>query len=68
MPLTKVLDGQLELDEQGYIVTDRYQRTSRPGVFAAGDVQSPDFRQVVVAAASGAKAVIQADRYLAEHS
>jgi len=68
VPLTKVFDGQLELDEKGYILTDRCQRTSRPGVFAAGDVQSPDFRQVVIAAASGAKAVIQADRYLAEHS
>jgi thioredoxin reductase (NADPH) len=67
VPGTKAFVGQVELDEQGYVVTDAYQRTSVPGVFAAGDVQSPDFRQVIIAAGAGAKAVIEADRYLAEH-
>jgi thioredoxin reductase (NADPH) len=66
IPGTKLFVGQLELNEQGYIVTDGHQRTSVPGVFAAGDVQSPDFRQVVIAAGAGAKAVLEADRYLAE--
>ena len=66
IPGTKLFEGQLELNEQGYIVADARQRTSVPGVFAAGDVQSPDFRQVVIAAGAGAKAVIEADRYLAE--
>jgi thioredoxin reductase (NADPH) len=66
IPGTRVFAGHLELDEQGYIVTDLHQRTNVPGVFAAGDVQSPDFRQVVIAAGAGAKAVIEADRYLAE--
>ena len=66
IPGTKLFEGQLELNEQGYIITDAYQRTSVPGVFAAGDVQSPDFRQVVIAAGAGAKAVIEADRYLVE--
>jgi thioredoxin reductase (NADPH) len=66
VPGTKLFEGQLEMNEHGYIVTDAHQRTSVPGVFAAGDVQSPDFRQVVVAAGAGAKAVIEADRYLAE--
>jgi thioredoxin reductase (NADPH) len=65
-PGTQLFAGQVELDEQGYVVTDRRQRTSRPGVFAAGDVQSPDFRQVVVAAASGAMAALEADRFLAD--
>ena len=64
-PGSRLFAGQVELDEQGYVVTDRHQHTSRPGVFAAGDVQSPDFRQVVVAAASGAMAAIEADRFLA---
>jgi thioredoxin reductase (NADPH) len=68
IPGTKLFEGQLELNEQGYIVTDSHQRTSMPGVFAAGDVQSPDFRQVVIAAGAGAKAVIEADRYLGENA
>ena len=68
IPGTKLFAGQIELDERGYIVTDGHQRTSVSGVFAAGDVQSPDFRQIVVAAGSGAIAAIEADRYLAEQS
>ena len=67
VPGTKLFEGHLDLNDQGYIVTDSHQRTSVPGVFAAGDVQSPDFRQVVVAAGAGAKAVIEADRYLGEN-
>ena len=67
-PGTKLFAGQVELDEQGYIVTDQRQHTSVPGVFAAGDVQNPDFRQIVVAAASGAVAAIEADRFLAEQA
>ena len=68
VPGTKLFAGQVELDEWGYIVTDRRQRTSVPEVFAAGDVQSPDFRQIVVAAGSGAMAAIEAERLLAEQS
>jgi len=67
-PGTRLFAGQVELDEQGYVVTDRRQHTSVPGVFAAGDVQSPDFRQIVVAAGSGAIAAIEAERFLAEQS
>jgi len=66
IPGTKLFEGHLNLNEQGYIVTDLHQRTSVPGVFAAGDVQSPDFRQVVVAAGAGARTAIEANRYLAE--
>ena len=64
IPATKLFQGQVELNEAGYIVTDAHQRTSIPGVFAAGDVQNPQFRQCVVAAGAGATAAIQAERYL----
>jgi len=66
VPATQLFVGQLELDNDGYIITDRRYHTNIPGVFAAGDVQEPNFRQVVVAAGSGAAAAIEADRYLAE--
>jgi thioredoxin reductase (NADPH) len=66
LPNTDVFQGQLELDERGYIVTDRRQHTSVPGVFAAGDVQDPIFRQIVTAAGTGSAAAIEAIKYLDE--
>jgi thioredoxin reductase (NADPH) len=66
VPATKVFEDQLELDENGYVVTNGRLRTSVPGVFAAGDVQSPTFRQAIIAAGSGAMAAMEVDRYLAE--
>ena len=66
LPNTEVFRGQLELDEFGYIVTDRRQHTSVPGVFAAGDVQDAIFRQIVTAAGTGSAAAIEAIRYLDE--
>jgi thioredoxin reductase (NADPH) len=67
IPATKLFAGQVELDPAGYVVTDARQQTSVPGVFAAGDVQNPEFRQCVVAAGDGATAAIQAERYLSAH-
>ena len=67
-PVTELFIDRVELDEWGYVVTDRHQHTSVPGVFAAGDVQSPGFRQVVVAAGAGAMAAIEAGRFLADQS
>lgn len=66
IPNTGLFRGQLELNPEGYIVTDKRQHTSVPGVFAAGDVQDPWYRQTVVAAGAGAAAAIEAERYLAE--
>ena len=67
-PRTKCLEGFIDTDEYGYIITDKHQRTNVPGVYAAGDVQDPDYRQVVIAAGSGAKAAIKASEYIEEHS
>jgi len=64
IPATKLFRDQVDLDPAGYVIADEHQRTSVPGVFAAGDVQNAEFRQCVVAAGSGATAAIQAERYL----
>lgn len=64
-PNTDLFKGQLELDAQGHIVTQGVSTaTSKEGVFAAGDVADPIYRQGVVAAGSGAKAAIEAERFL----
>ncbi len=65
-PRTECLKGQIDLDDYGYIKTDKSQHTNIPGVFACGDVQDPDYRQVVIAAGSGAKAAIEASEYIIE--
>ena len=65
-PNSDFVKDYLETDEVGYIKTiDGTPRTKLPGVFAAGDVADPHYRQAVVAAGSGAKAAIEAERYLA---
>lgn len=63
-PNTEFLRGVVELDEQGYVITDEEMRTSVPGIFAAGDVRRKSFRQMVTATADGAIAANSADHYL----
>lgn len=64
-PSVDVFKDYLQVDEAGYIVTEgSTPRTNVPGVFAAGDVADPLYRQAITAAASGCKAAIEAERFL----
>ena len=65
-PRTHLVHGQLDLTQDGTIaVQGRSSRTSRPGVFAAGDVLDATYRQAVTAAASGTVAALDVEHYLA---
>ena len=64
IPNTKIFRGQLDLDDQGYIVSHGGARTNIPGVFHAGDVQDRVYRQAITAAGAGCMAAIEAERLL----
>ena len=63
-PNTDLFKGKLELDEQGYIITKNGTQTSVEGVFAAGDVTNPKYKQAVIAAGMGCEASLDVEHYL----
>lgn len=67
-PNSEVFRPYVATDEQGYIITDgKSQKTSVPGVFAAGDVQDPTYRQAIAAAGSGCRAAMDAEKFISEN-
>lgn len=66
-PRTELLRGSLELDQSGYIVADEDMRTSLKGVFAAGDVRTKRYRQIVTAVSDGAVAALSAEKYISQN-
>jgi thioredoxin reductase (NADPH) len=65
-PNSKFLEGQVELDEHGYVITDELMRTSAPGVFAAGEIQDPVYRQIATSVGQGTAAAMQCQRWLSD--
>lgn len=66
IPNTQLYEDQLEMDDSGYLVVDRYMQTNVPGVYAAGEVADSHFRQVVTSTGMGAAAAMQAIHFLEE--
>ena len=68
-PATALVRGQLDLDSAGYVqIAPWSTATNIAGVFAAGDVADPRYRQAVTAAGMGCMAALEAEKFLAEHS
>ena len=66
-PNSEIFKPYIDTDEVGYIITDGASpRTQVPGVYAAGDIADPHYRQAITAAASGCKSAIEVERYLSE--
>lgn len=66
-PNTSLFTGKLEMDKNGYLVVDNRMQTNIPGVYGAGEVADPHFRQVITSAGMGAAAAIQANHFLEEN-
>jgi thioredoxin reductase (NADPH) len=64
IPNTKILNGALETDRDGYLVTRDYVHTKIPGVYACGDVQDRRYRQAITAAGTGCMAALEVEKFL----
>jgi len=65
-PNSSLFEGQVEMDERGYLITDDHMATSVPGVFAAGEIQDPTYRQIATSVGQGCAAAIMAECWLEE--
>ncbi|OJX41541.1 MAG: thioredoxin-disulfide reductase [Chloroflexi bacterium 44-23] len=63
-PNTEIFKEFLDMDAEGFLIVDANMHTNKPGVFAAGEVMDPHYKQVVISAGMGAAAAIEATRYL----
>jgi thioredoxin reductase (NADPH) len=68
IPNSQLYEGKLELDELGYLIVDSKMHTSVPGVYAAGEIADPVFRQVITSAGMGAAAAMQAIHFIEEQA
>jgi thioredoxin reductase (NADPH) len=66
IPNTKIFEGQLDTDPDGYLITHKNVFTKVPGVYACGDVQDRRYRQAITAAGTGCMAALEAEKYLEE--
>ncbi len=66
IPNSDLFQGQLEMDSRGYLLTDEHMQTNIPGVFAAGEIQDPTYRQIATSVGQGCAAAIMAERWLEE--
>ena len=63
-PNSQFLIGQLAMDEHGYVITDEFMRTNVTGVYAAGEIQDPHYRQIATSVGQGVAAAMQLERWL----
>ncbi|MFO7662114.1 MAG: thioredoxin-disulfide reductase [Chloroflexota bacterium] len=63
-PNSKFLVGQVAMDEHGYVITDEFMRTSVTGIYAAGEIQDPHYRQIATSVGQGVAAAMQLERWL----